>query len=253
MIIFVRKLGHSYFQPMKQYKTIFLDWDDTIGDFRYAADKALREMYVLHRLNRFFPDYDSYYSVYHEHNLSLWEKYEKQQISKTLLHFDRFYYPLSVATADMPTRVRHDIQQMAIAMGSDFLHLTSVHFRLLDGAEDAIRYLASKYPLTIVSNGFVEVQYEKINLSGLQSCFSHIVLSEEVGAQKPNPEIFRYALLLNKCQSQDALMIGDSYPSDIQGAINAGIDQLWLTDRQPSAQTPCTYQRLHLKDAVEML
>ena len=85
-----------------------------------------------------------------------------------------------------------------------------------------------KYPLTIVTNGFIEVQYEKFDKSGLRDCFTHIVLSEEVGCQKPSPHIFEEALRMNSLSADDVLMIGDSWTSDIQGAINAGIDQLWI-------------------------
>jgi FMN phosphatase YigB (HAD superfamily) len=53
-------------------------------------------------------------------------------------------------------------------------------------------------------------------------------LSEEVGCQKPNPRIFEEALRMNGLQAEDVVMIGDSWNSDIQGAINAGIDQIWI-------------------------
>jgi HAD superfamily hydrolase (TIGR01509 family) len=104
----------------------------------------------------------------------------------------------------------------------------------LEGAEELVRYLAKKYPLTVVTNGFVEVQYEKFDKSGLRDCFAHIVLSEEVGCQKPNPRIFEEALRMNGLQAEEVVMIGDSWNSDIQGAINAGIDQIWVNGRVKS-------------------
>ena len=102
---------------------------------------------------------------------------------------------------------------------------------MLPGAEDIVRYLAQRYPLTIVTNGFIEVQYEKFEKSGLRDYFAHIVLSEEVGCQKPNPRIFEEALRLNGLAAEDVLMIGDSWNSDIQGAVNAGIDQIWVNEK----------------------
>ena len=106
-----------------------------------------------------------------------------------------------------------------------------------------MRYLAKKYPLTVVTNGFIEVQYEKFDKSGLRDCFAHIVLSEEVGCQKPSPRIFEEALRMNGLSADDVLMIGDSWTSDIQGAINAGIDQLWIrkTSEPLSAGQSATY------------
>ena len=117
-----------------------------------------------------------------------------------------------------------------------------------------VRKLAERYPLTIVSNGFIEVQYRKVELSGLRDCFQHIVLSEEVGAQKPNPKIYEEALRLNGCQPEEVLMIGDSWTSDIQGAIHAGIDQLWVQSgivKDPNL--PATYKVARLRDVLPLL
>ena len=91
-----------------------------------------------------------------------------------------------------------------------------------------MKYLAAKYPLTIVSNGFKEVQYYKFEHSGLAPYLTHTLISEEVGINKPQPGIFHIALQRNGITADEALMIGDSYSSDIAGAKAAGIDQIWI-------------------------
>ncbi len=50
-----------------------------------------------------------------------------------------------------------------------------------------------KLPMTIISNGFTEVQYRKLRNSGIEGYFAYVVLSEAAGALKPSPEIFEYA------------------------------------------------------------
>ncbi len=209
---------------MKQdttYKAIFLDWDDTIGDFLGAARKAIDDLFVKYHLDAFYPSAEAFYQVYYPHNIQLWARYGKGEITREDLAHERFLYPLLAVK-------QGDYQEMADAMESDFEELTTQHFSLLPHAAEVVRYLAAKYPITIVSNGFVSVQYRKINASGLKDCFQHIVLSEEVGITKPQAGIFERALQLNGLQKEDVVMIGDSYTSDIQGAINAGIDQIWL-------------------------
>ena len=107
----------------------------------------------------------------------------------------------------------------------------------------------------MVTNGFVEVQYEKFDKSGLRDCFAHIVLSEEVGCQKPNPRIFEEALRMNSIEAKDAVMIGDSWNSDIQGAIHAGIDQIWIRktkDPLPEDQS-ATYLVQSLAEVLQIL
>jgi putative hydrolase of the HAD superfamily len=147
---------------------------------------------------------------------------------------------------------RQEVAALAEQLSDDFLNMTTARFSLLPGAEELVRYLAAKYPLTVVTNGFVEVQYEKFDKSGLRDCFAHIVLSEEVGCQKPNPRIFEEALRMNGLQAEDVVMIGDSWNSDIQGAINAGIDQIWVTNAD-KANGDATYIVNSLEEVKDIL
>ena len=244
---------------MKQYKAVFIDWDDTIGDFIGAAKLALQEMYDKYHLCDYFASLEEFVSLYKPHNLELWDKYGKDLVTKEYLSFDRFFFPLMhgsrvVSTASKASDLQL-ITSLAEQMSEDFLNLTTAHFSLLEGAEELVRYLAAKYPLTVVTNGFVEVQYEKFDKSGLRDCFAHIVLSEEVGCQKPNPRIFEEALRMNGLQAEDVVMIGDSWNSDIQGAINAGIDQIWIRkskDPLPEGQS-ATYLVQSLSEVMEIL
>ncbi len=244
---------------MKKYKAVFLDWDDTIGDFHGAADLALAQMYEKYQLDRYFASLDEFVGLYKPHNLELWDKYGKDQVTKEYLSFDRFFFPLMhgsrVGERLQAKGERQGAAALAEQLSEDFLNMTTARFSLLEGAEELVRYLAAKYPLTVVTNGFVEVQYEKFDKSGLKDCFSHIVLSEEVGCQKPNPRIFEEALRMNGFQAEDVVMIGDSWNSDIQGAINAGIDQIWIRkskDPLPEGQS-ATYLVQSLSEVMEIL
>ena len=255
----------------KQYKAVFIDWDDTIGDFVGAAKLALQDMYEKYNLSEYFASFEEFFLLYKPHNIELWDKYGKDLVTKEYLSFDRFFFPLmhgskfastaqrstASKTSDLQPQ-RGDLQlitALAEQLSEDFLNMTTARFSLLEGAEELVRYLAKKYPLTVVTNGFVEVQYEKFDKSGLCDCFAHIVLSEEVGCQKPNPRIFEEALRMNGLQAEDVVMIGDSWNSDIQGAINAGIDQIWIRkskDPLPEGQS-ATYLVQSLSEVMEIL
>ena len=239
---------------MKKYKAVFIDWDDTIGDFHGAADLALAQMYEKYQLDRYFASLDEFVGLYKPHNLELWAKYGEDKVTKEYLSLDRFLFPLMHGSL-YPNGETAQVVRLAMTMSDDFLALTTAHFSLLPGAEEIVRYLAEKYPLTIVTNGFIEVQYEKFDKSGLRDCFAHIVLSEEVGCQKPNPRIFEEALRMNGLQAEDVVMLGDSWNSDIQGAINAGIDQIWIrksNDPLPEGQS-ATYLVQSLSEVMEIL
>ena len=244
---------------MKQYKAVLIDWDDTIGDFIGAAKLALQEMYDKYHLSDYFASHEEFVSLYKPHNIELWDKYGKDLVTKAFLRVDRFLWPLlhgsKVGEKQEAKGERQELTALAEQMSEDFLHLTTAHFSLLEGAEELVRYLDKKYPLTVVTNGFVEVQYEKFDRSGLRDCFAHIVLSEEVGCQKPNPRIYEEALRMNGVSAEEAVMIGDSWNSDIQGAINAGIDQIWIRKSQdplPEGQS-ATYILKSLAEVMEIL
>ena len=248
---------------MKHYKAVFIDWDDTIGDFVGAAKLALQEMYEKYNLNDYFASFEEFFLLYKPHNLELWDKYGKDLVTKEYLSFDRFFFPLmhgSKVKGEKGKVKGENLCVLAEQLSEDFLNMTTARFSLLEGAEELVRYLAKKYPLTVVTNGFVEVQYEKFDKSGLRDCFSHIVLSEEVGCQKPNPRIFEEALRMNGLQAEDVVMIGDSWSSDIQGAINAGIDQIWIkkskeqgTKNQDTIVQTATYIVHNLSEVMGIL
>ena len=231
---------------MKNYKAIFLDWDDTIGDWTGAEHKALRDLYAHYHLDALYPSFEDYLAAYKPYNLELWGMYGRGEVTKEKLHFERFYRPIEglQVTGDR-------LREMAHEMGAEFLRLTNVYFSVLPGADEVVRALAKIYPLTIISNGFKEVQYYKFEHSGLADCFAHTIISEEVGINKPQPGIFRMALEKNGVTAEEAVMIGDSYSSDIAGAKAAGIDQIWL-HADPAEET-ATYIVPTLRECQKIL
>jgi len=231
---------------MKRYKAIFLDWDDTIGDWKDAELQALRDIYRAYHLDALYPTAEDYIAAYKPYNLELWGMYGRGEVTKERLHFERFYRPLEglSVTGDR-------LRELAHEMGDEFLRLTNTYFSVLPGAAETVRQLAKQYPLTIVSNGFREVQYYKLEHSGLRDCFAHFLVSDEVGINKPQPEIFQIALEKNGVQAHEAVMIGDSYSSDIQGAKNAGIDQIWIHEGE--TEETATYIVPRIVDVFNIL
>ncbi|MCQ2342737.1 MAG: YjjG family noncanonical pyrimidine nucleotidase [Paludibacteraceae bacterium] len=237
---------------MKQYKAILIDWDQTIGDWETAEYNALRDLYANHYLQEWFDSFEQYFAIYKERNTALWLQYGNGEICKEYLHRERFLYPL-LHILNLPFAPQPMIA-LADTMGTEFLALTNHYFCLMPDAKEVVTRLADKYPLTIVSNGFGEVQYYKIQHSELQSCFRHIIISEEIGINKPQPGIYLEALRRNGVAPDEAVMIGDSFSSDIQGAQSAGIDQIWITygHPHPDEQT-ATYEVTALADVLNIL
>ena len=90
-------------------------------------------------------------------------------------------------------------------------------------------YLKSRYDLYIISNGFREIQYNKLDRSGLSGYFKDVFLSEEIGYHKPKPEFFSHIFTATGAIKEESLVIGDNFEADIEGAMNFGIDQVYFT------------------------
>lgn len=231
---------------VKNYTHIFIDLDDTLWDFHANAREILIQIYDEQHLGRYFDSFDEYFNIYSVRNLQLWEMYGKGEITKEYLNVERFKHPM--------LQVGVDDHALAQETGIKFLELLPNQTTLIPHAKELLDYLHPKYPLTIVSNGFVEVQYRKLRSANLEHYFAHIVLSEAAKALKPDRRIFDYALQLNHAEKSETIMIGDSYEADIVGAQNAGIDQVYLNlYNKDTTKNPPTYTITSLTELFDIL
>ncbi len=100
--------------------------------------------------------------------------------------------------------------------------------RPVPGAPEAIRRLKGRTRLGVVTNNTVAEQAEKLGFLGLDRVVDFLLTSEEVGVAKPDPAIFRVALDRAGVAPEEAVMVGDSWGSDVVGARAAGIRALWF-------------------------
>lgn len=85
-------------------------------------------------------------------------------------------------------------------------------------------------PLGIISN-FDTRLYAVLRALTLDTFFTSVTISTEVGAAKPSPTIFVEALQKHNCLAHQAWHIGDSKNEDYQAAQQAGLQGIWLQDR----------------------
>lgn len=214
------------------YTDIFIDFDDTLCDTRGNAVLALQELYGDYQLQRFFDDPKLFYDSYWQANIDLWQRYGQGEITREFLIVERFRRPLSKGHSLYIT------EQMCLEMSDHFLNLCAIKTGVVEGAHELVGYLRRRgYRLHLCSNGFHEVQYRKIRSCGLEGCFDSIVLSEDAGANKPAAAFFDYAFLVTHAVPDTTLMIGDSWVSDMVGAIDYGLDTIYF-NRFPDHPAP---------------
>jgi putative hydrolase of the HAD superfamily len=117
-----------------------------------------------------------------------------------------------------------------IFLSEEYIEYLPKFNHLFDGAIAILDYLKPKYNLHIITNGFQEIQGNKLRNSNIGHYFKTITNSEVAGVKKPNPKIFEYAVTVANAQKQSSIMIGDCIEADVNGALNFGMDAILFTE-----------------------
>jgi putative hydrolase of the HAD superfamily len=112
-------------------------------------------------------------------------------------------------------------------LSEEYIVYLADHNALFENAFPILEYLAPKYRMHIITNGFEEVQHRKLENSNLRPFFDRVITSERVGVKKPHPDIFNFALRQTGAQAGESVMIGDNFEADIEGAINVGMKAIF--------------------------
>lgn len=228
-----------------KYTTIFLDFDDTLIDTDGNAKICMKEIYEEFEIRKYYPTFDEFFEVYHANNSRSWSDYAKGLVDKQTLLNTRFVKPFE----QFPDVDPEYQKQMSVSFLSKVV-LKGAH---IEGAKDLLDYLKPKYKLVMLSNGFSELQYKKVESAGFSAYFDEIILSDVVGANKPHPDIFAYALNKVGATAEETIMIGDNVLADIEGAKNSNIDQLWFNPKNKEADFSPTHTVQHLDEIKNIL
>ncbi len=209
-----------------KYKAVLFDNDDTLMDFQAGNRNAIS--LLLDEFDYYHPDR---YDQYEEINLQCWRALENGEMNQNQVkykRFERFFEQYAISGDSLKAAER-------------FVELLGQQSILLPDAEDTLRKISKKLPVVIVTNGIAAVQRARFEQSPVKEIASSIIISEEFGVAKPDPEIFRLALKSVQVNAEEALMVGDGIESDIHGANNAGIDVCWVNPDKKSItkRPPC--------------
>ena len=207
---------------MKKYKHLFFDLDNTLYDFTSNSYLALKDAFeslgLLEKINSF----DDFFAVYQKINEQLWAEYRDKKISKDALRGKRF--------ADSFAAFSIEPGLDPILIDNKYLSIMPEKIKLFPDAIEVLGELVRRgYKLHIITNGFREVQHDKLLNTGLSTLIDKVFISEDIKTTKPSREIFEHALKSCNARKKESLMIGDSWETDIVGAKKFGIDQVYFT------------------------
>ncbi len=227
---------------MSKYKHLFFDLDHTLWDFDANARETLSELYIIFDLDsRIKTPFKDFYPKYLFHNEVLWDRYHKGLISSDELKWKRMWRTLlDFKIAD---------EALSKDLSGKFLEILPTKKILFPHTIEILNYLTQKkYALHLITNGFEKTQWSKLNNSGLSGYFTHVITSEGSNSLKPKKEIFDFAMEKARSTLPESIMIGDNLDADIQGAINAGMDTVFVNHINAVPAIKPTYTVTHLQE-----
>jgi putative hydrolase of the HAD superfamily len=232
---------------MPSYKHIFFDLDHTLWDFDTNAKSSLTDIYGEFSLaEKVTTDFDAFYDKYLHHNKILWERYQNGYITAEELKWRRMWRTM------MEFKVGDE--KLAKDLSARFLDILPVKDGMFPYAYEILDYLKNKdYQIHLITNGFEKTQWSKIRNSKIDHFFTHIITSEASNSMKPEKEIFEFAMHQTGALLHESIMVGDNLDADIKGAMNAGMDNIFVNHIEAKTDMMPTYTITHLKELEAIL
>lgn len=203
-------------------KHVFFDLDHTLWDFEKNSALAFK-----HVFNRYNVDvnHDDFLEMYVPINARYWKLYRDEKITQQELRYGRLKEVFNVL------QYRADDELLEL-LAAEYVNSLPRFNHLYEGAVEILDYLKPNYSLHIITNGFHEVQADKLKNSNIEHYFDTITNSELAGCKKPNPVIFEFALKAANADKCHSIMIGDCIEADVQGALNCGLAAIYFNEHR---------------------
>jgi len=229
-------------------KAVLFDLDNTLFDHSRAQAESLAEIYKNYSSVFNNTSFDAFYKTYLHNNDIFWKKLSDGEISRWECRYLRFAQTLKDLHIDDAPAV-----EMTLTYFSIYIHRNYP----VDGALSVVKSLRrNNYRLGIISNGFIDVQENKIEQLRIRKYFDAVIMSEHVGVMKPHPDIYHAALDALGCDADECVFVGDTYAVDVIGAADAGLSAVWFNpaNAEPPVEDDRHFRSIsHLENLLTML
>lgn len=198
------------------YDILLFDADRTLFDFDESEKLAFFEIAPRYGVASTNENFELYKKINHDN----WHALELGLVTKEVLVVRRFAQFLDAVHAVGNAQKMNDDYLTALSKKSILFKDTLPLLEKLKGAGKRI---------FIITNGVTKVQEGRLKDSPILPYLEQVFISEQMNVSKPQKLFFD--LVAQKIEGytpENALVIGDSLTSDIQGANNAGLDCVWL-------------------------
>lgn len=235
--------------------TVLLDLDDTILADDVASDLAFAAT-AQHAHAVAGIDPDALIAAVHEHAHRIWETgpfpawlegIGTSAIEGLRARFDGDHPNWEIMRGWGPGFRRQSWQQALASLGNAddvlaaelddlFGEQRGITNPWCQDGEQALRLLAERYQLGMITNGIPDVQRVKIDATGIAPLFDAIVVSGELGVGKPEPAIYQHALDLLGATAGETIMVGDSFRRDVLGSQAHSLRGVWISMGRPQPE-----------------
>ncbi|WP_333821168.1 YjjG family noncanonical pyrimidine nucleotidase [Ohtaekwangia sp.] len=230
----------------KKYACIFFDLDHTLWDYETNSRETLGELYHQYDLQaKGVTTLEAFLERFKTVNTHLWELYDTGRIASEVIRRERFKQILESFHAYN--------EKLSEDLSTDYLEACPKKGSLMPYAIEVLEYLRGKYSLSVITNGFEEIQHTKLTSGNLHKYFDHIVTSQKAGHKKPAKEIFEFALKYYAIGNHEAIMIGDNLITDMGGSRNASIDNIFYNPERSAHESIVTHEIACLSELRQIL
>lgn len=185
-------------------KRLIFDLDNTLIMWKDEYKDAIKKTIEHFKININYLDVDNVIEKYEEY----YDRYDKE-------------FFVSLINSEFNINVNTDFIDYWL---NELGNMTTVNEEL----NEMLEYLSSKYELVVLTNWFRESQINRLKNANMACYFKEVYGADEYS--KPNPNAFYKAM--GSYKSEEVIMIGDSFKTDIKPAIDLGIKTIMITNEK---------------------
>lgn len=203
-------------------KYILWDIDNTLLNFDLAEKAAMKNGFEKFAIE--IKD-ENALGTYNSINDKYWKRLEKGEITRHETLHGRFREFFDLYNVNYDENL---IENYNLFFQNELGR--NVFFN--DGAKETLEILSRNYNQYAVTNGSKIAQKAKLSNSGLDKIFLDAFISEDLKVDKPSKEFFDKVFnKIGSTNKDEYILIGDSLSSDMRGANNAGIKNIWYNPK----------------------
>ena len=232
---------------MNDTQAVLFDLDDTLVDFQYSRRCGLRAIQELFPALAPVP-LEELELVHDEHLHANYLRTLGGDLSDDAARIERI--------RGLCRRYGYEPDERAVLRAAaGYARAQQSNARLVPGVRELLDALRGLVKIGVVTNGPSVRQRGKLERFDIYP--DALAISENVGATKPAPAIFRFALARLCVAPERATMIGDSWENDVLGALGCGVAAVWLNRYRLTCPDPALAAEIRgfepLEDVLRVL